>query len=128
DGVAEGRTAVRPRVRDHGVFGITFVRLTEGRTAVRAYENPMIDVFAVALSILAQTEHGTKDGPDDPPKVLQLPSGMGPARQMPLTVKNFVPPGVSGHPISLAIDEKGRVYAAETERYSVGVKQSRGDT
>ncbi len=83
--------------------------------------------LAVVL-LFAQNEHGTKDGPDVPPTVAKLPSGEGPERQMPLVVKNFAPPGMAGHPISLAIDEKGRVYAAETERYSVGVKQSRGDT
>lgn len=51
----------------------------------------------------------------------------GPPRGFDLHVRVFASADEVGHPISLAIDERGRVFVAETRRYTFGVKQSRGD-
>lgn len=77
--------------------------------------------FGVSSQAFAQ--HGNEDGAELPPTVKP---GSAPPRGFELTVKQFASPEMVGSPISLAIDEQGRVFAAETNRYTVGVKQSRG--
>jgi quinoprotein glucose dehydrogenase len=78
----------------------------------------------VSVGSFAQVEHGNQDGAELPPTVK---SEIAPPRGFDLQVKNFATSDVAGHPISLAVDEQGRVFAAETNRYTVGVKQTRGD-
>lgn len=95
---------------------------------------PIARVFCFVLSLgvpslCAQSEHGNSessnaDGAELPPTVRP---GMASPRGFDLKVQQFASPEMAGHPISLAIDEKGRVFAAETNRYTVGVKQTRGD-
>jgi quinoprotein glucose dehydrogenase len=73
-----------------------------------------------------QLPHGWRDGAEIPPKVVEARAV--PPRGFELAVSEFAPPSMVGHPIGLAIDAQGRVYAAETNRYTVGVKESRADT
>lgn len=51
---------------------------------------------------------------------------VGPPRGFALRIEPFASGNV-GHPISLDVDRRGRVFVAETHRYTLGVRQSRGD-
>lgn len=84
-----------------------------------------VSTFLVGFPVLSLAQHGNADGAELPPTVNP---GAAPPRGFELTVKQFASPELAGHPISLAVDEQGRVFAAETNRYTVGVKQTRGDT
>lgn len=100
-----------------------------------AVPRPHVSEFLAAILVLplsslclaqsaSGTKHGAEDGAEIPPKT-DTTAGDPPGIE--ITVKPFATPESVGHPISLAVDWKNRIYAAETERYTVGVKQSRGD-
>lgn len=90
---------------------------------------PVCLLAALAPIAAAQDAgHGAADGGGRPATV-QPPASPheGPPRDFPLEVKDFAPAGLAGHAISIAVDDQNRIYAADTNRYTVGVKQSRGD-
>ena len=75
------------------------------------FASPAFLAIAVTTSALAQTTADPR----------------GPRADLELTITPFAHAEQVGHPISLDVDSAGRVYVAETHRYTLGVRQSRGD-